>query len=116
MANDYYTRQGSYTIGTLARGDVVKSDFDALVTAWDTGETNIKRAIKLPNESTDFAITENAATRAGQVLGFNSLGAVELQTGVGLWKGTWTVSTSYALRDVVVDGAAAIILDPPPLA
>ena len=109
MANDYYTRQGSYTKGTLARGDVVKSDFDALVTAFDLAQTNIKRAIKLPNEGTpqtDFEFTENAASRAGKVIGFDSLGVLELQTGVGDWEGTWATATDYTLRDVVVDGAA----------
>ena len=109
MANDYYTRQGSYTKGTLARGDVVKSDFDALVTAFDLAQTNIKRAIKLPNEGspqTDFEFTENAASRAGKVIGFDSLGVLELQTGVGDWEGTWATATAYTLRDVVVDGAA----------
>lgn len=109
MANDYYSRQGSYTKGTLARGDVVKSDFDALVTAWDAGETNIKRSLKLPNEGspqTDWQITANAATRANNVIGFDSNGDLELQTGVGSWEGTWATSTAYALRDVVVDGAA----------
>jgi len=109
MANDYYTRQGSYTKGTLARGDVVKGDFDALVTAWDSGQTNHKRALKLPDEGspqTDFAITANAATRATKAIGFDSLGAIELQAGVGSWEGTWATSTAYTLRDVVVDGAA----------
>lgn len=109
MANDYYTRQGSYTRGTLARGDVVKSDYDALVTAWDLGETNIKRALKLPEEGspqTDWKITENATNRANNVIGFDSNGDLELQTGVGSWEGTWATSTAYALRDVVVDGAA----------
>ena len=114
MANDYYTRQGSYTKGTLARGDVVKSDFDALVTAWDSGETNIKRALKLPNEGTpqtDWQITENATNRAGKALGFDTSGDLELQTGVGNWEGTWATSTAYALRDVVVDGAAGANTD-----
>ena len=109
MANDYYTRQGSYTKGTLARGDVVKTDFDALVTAWDSGQTNHKRALKMPDEGspqTDFAITANAATRATKVIGFDALGAIELQTGAGNWEGTWATSTAYVLRDVVVDGAA----------
>ena len=114
MANDYYTRQGSYTQGTLARGDVVKSDFDGLVTAWDTGQTNLKRALKLPDEGspqTDFAITANAATRATKALGFDSSGALELQSGVGSWEGTWATSTAYTLRDVVVDGAAGANTD-----
>ena len=114
MANDYYTRQGSYTQGTIARGDVVKSDFDALVTAWDTGQTNLKRALKLPDEGspqTDFAITANAATRATKALGFDSAGALELQAGVGSWEGTWATSTAYTLRDVVVDGAAGANTD-----
>ncbi len=111
MANDYYTRQGSYTKGTLARGDVVKSDFDALVTAWDTGQTNIKRAIKLPDESTDFEFTENAAARASKAIGFDSSGDLELQTGVGSWEGTWATTTAYELRDVVVDGAAGASTD-----
>jgi hypothetical protein len=109
MANDYYTRQGSYTKGTLARGDVVKSDFDALVTAFDLAQTNIKRAIKLPDEGspqTDFEFTENAASRANKVIGFDSSGDLELQTGVGNWEGTWATSTAYQLRDVVVDGSA----------
>lgn len=109
MANSYYARQGSYTKGTLARGDVVKSDFDALVTAWDSGEVNIRRALKLPNEGTpqtDWAITANAATRANNVIGFDANGDLELQTGVGAWEGTWATSTDYQLRDVVVDGAA----------
>ena len=114
MANDYYTRQGSYTKGTLARGDVVRSDYDALVTAWDLGETNIKRALKLPNEGTpqtDWQITENATNRAGKALGFDTSGDLELQTGVGNWEGTWATSTAYALRDVVVDGAAGANTD-----
>jgi len=114
MANSYYARQGSYTKGTLARGDVVKSDFDALVTAWDSGEVNIKRALKLPNEGTpqtDWAITANAATRANNVIGFDANGDLELQTGVGAWEGTWTTSTDYQLRDVVVDGAAGANTD-----
>lgn len=114
MANDYYTRQGSYTKGTLARGDVVKSDYDALVTAWDLGQTNIKRAIKLPNEGspqTDWAITENASNRIGKVVGFDTAGALELQTGVGNWEGTWATSTAYSIRDVVVDGAAGASTD-----
>ena len=109
MANDYYTRQGSYTKGTLARGDVVQTDFDALVTAWDTGQINHKRALKLPEEGspqTDFTITANAATRATKAIGFDALGAIELQTGAGNWEGTWATSTAYVLRDVVVDGAA----------
>ena len=114
MANDYYTRQGSYTKGTLARGDVVRSDYDALVTAFDLAQTNIKRAIKLPNEGspqTDFAITDNAANRATKAIGFDSLGALELQTGVGNWEGTWATATDYELRDVVVDGAAGANTD-----
>ena len=114
MANDYYTRQGSYTKGTLARGDVVKSDYDALVTAWDLGETNIKRALKLPEEGspqTDWKITENATNRAGKVIGFDSSGDMELQTGVGNWEGTWATSYAYSLRDVVVDGAAGASTD-----
>lgn len=114
MANSYYTRQGSYTKGTLARGDVVKSDYDALVTAWDLGETNIKRALKLPNEGspqTDWQITENATNRAGKAIGFDTSGNLELQTGVGDWKGTWATSYAYSLRDVVVDGAAGASTD-----
>ena len=114
MANDYYTRQGSYTKGTLARGDVVKSDYDALVTAWDLGETNIKRALKLPEEGspqTDWKITENATNRSGKAIGFDSSGDLELQTGVGNWEGTWATATAYSLRDVVVDGAAGASTD-----
>jgi len=114
MANDYYTRQGSYTKGTLARGDVVKSDYDALVTAWDLGQTNIKRALKLPEEGspqTDWKITENATNRSGKVIGFDSSGDLELQTGVGNWEGTWATATAYSLRDVVVDGAAGASTD-----
>tara|TARA_R110002051_G_scaffold9652_2_gene37466 strand:+ start:29837 stop:31714 length:1878 start_codon:yes stop_codon:yes gene_type:complete len=114
MANDYYTRQGSYTKGTLARGDVVKSDYDALVTAWDLGQTNIKRAIKLPNEGTpqtDWAITDTPTNRIGKVIGFDTAGDLELQTGVGNWEGTWATSTAYSIRDVVVDGAAGASTD-----
>lgn len=114
MANDYYTRQGSYTKGTLARGDVVKSDYDALVTAWDLGQTNIKRALKLPEEGTpqtDWAVTDNATNRIGKVIGFDTAGDLELQTGVGNWEGTWATSTAYSIRDVVVDGAAGASTD-----
>lgn len=114
MANDYYTRIGSYLKGSLARGDVVKSDYDALVTAWDLGQTNIKRAIKLPNEGTpqtDWAITDNATNRIGKVIGFDTAGNLELQTGVGNWEGTWATSTAYSIRDVVVDGAAGANTD-----
>lgn len=105
MANPYFSRQGSYTKGTLARGDIVKADFDAIVTGFDSIELPIKSSLKLRNDE-DVQFTQTNAERALHVVAFSATGTPELQKSVGLWKGTWTTATAYNIRDVVVDGAA----------
>ena len=104
MANPYFSRQGSYTKGTLARGDIVKADFDAIVTGFDSIELPIKSSLKLRNDE-DVQFTQTNAERALHVVGFSATGTPELQKSIGLWKGTWATSTAYNIRDVVVDGA-----------
>jgi len=105
MANSYYSRQGSYTKGTLARGDIVKADFDAIVTGFDSIEIPIKSSLKLRDDE-DVQFTQTNAERALHVVGFSATGVPELQKSVGLWKGTWATATAYNIRDVIVDGAA----------
>ena len=105
MANAFYQRQGSYTKGTLARGEIVKSDFDALVTAFDTVEVPITSALKL-RSGEDITFNQTDAERALHVVGFSATGVPELQKSVGLWKGTWATATTYNIRDIIVDGAA----------
>jgi hypothetical protein len=104
MANSYFARQGSYTKGTLARGDIVKADFDALVTAFDSIELPIKSSLKLRNDE-DVQFAQTDAERALHVVGFSATGTPELQKSIGLWKGTWVTATAYNIRDVIVDGA-----------
>ena len=105
MANSYYSRQGSYTKGTLARGDIVKADFDAIVTGFDSIEIPIKSSLKL-RDGEDFQFTQTDAERALHVVAFSATGTPELQKSIGLWKGTWATATAYNIRDIIVDGAA----------
>jgi hypothetical protein len=107
MSNAFYSRQGSYTKGTLARGEIVKSDFDALVTAFDTVEVPITSALKL-RSGEDITFNQTDAERALHVVGFSSTGVPELQKSIGLWKGTWATTTTYNIRDIIVDGAAGV--------
>jgi hypothetical protein len=107
MANVHYTRQGSYTKGTLARGDIVKADFDAIVTGFDSIEIPVKSSLKLRDDE-DVQFTQTDAERALHVVAFSATGVPELQKSIGLWKSTWATATAYNIRDLIVDGAAGV--------
>ncbi len=56
------------------------------------------------NSITTPEFTDNAATRAGKVLGFSADGQqLEATTPIGNTKGDWAASTAYVVRDIVKD-------------
>lgn len=47
-----------------------------------------------------------SAIRAGKLLAFALDGTPTAQQSIGTWRGTWATATSYAVGDLVIDGAA----------
>jgi len=65
----------------------------------------LDRTIKLSktNTITSTEFTENATSRASKVFAFNTSGEIDLTTEIGVNKGNWAASTTYAVRDIVKD-------------
>jgi hypothetical protein len=84
--SDFYTRSSSFEKGTLARGDVVESELDAI----DTGFAQVDAEIPFRFTAQDMAavneFAEDAAGRASTVLAFDSNGDPSLLTVTPLFR------------------------------
>lgn len=107
MPNNYYTNPATFIQGDIIRPADVDAEFNALESALDAVEADTNRAITVPTGET-MEITENPASRANQVIGFDENGALQLQAGAGIFRGDWTTATLYGLRDIVADAAGAL--------
>lgn len=103
MANNFFNNSRLLKPGKLARADEVENKFDAVGVGFDDVQVETNRAIKLASGSHE--IPDTPATRANQIIGFDASGALQLQPGVGRYRGDWATATAYALRDVVKDAA-----------
>lgn len=104
MANQYYGRTFAFAERTKARGEEVREEFDSLVSGMDGVENDTNRSIKMP-DGMSIELPSIVADRSLMVIGFDVAGNVELQAGVGAWKGDWVTATDYKIRDIMVDSA-----------
>ena len=68
-------------------------------------QEEIDRSIKLSrtNTMTSTEFTVDAATRANKILAFDSSGEIAVTQELGTFRGNWSASTSYQVRDLVKD-------------
>lgn len=104
MANNFYNNARTLQPGQTARSDAVEDKFDEVAVGFDTVSVETRRAIKLPDGSRE--IVEAPANRANQVIGFDAEGNLQIQPGVGNWRGDWATSQAYKIRDIVRDGVS----------
>ena len=52
---------------------------------------------------TDPTFTEDATARANKVFAFDASGNIDITQEIGVYKGNWAASTTYAVRDLVKD-------------
>ncbi len=109
MANQYYGRTFAFADGTKASGSEVKSELDSIASGMDSVDTDIARSIKMPSGTQELPAI--AADRSLTVIGFDSSGNMEVQSGVGAFKGDWAVGQTYKVRDIIIDAAGAVKLD-----
>ncbi len=78
---------------------------DKLVRMVQQHEEELDRSIKLSrtNTMTSTEFTTSSTDRASKVLAFDSSGELSVTTELGTFKGNWSASTAYALRDIVKD-------------
>lgn len=78
---------------------------DKLVRMVQQHEEELDRSIKLSrtNTMTSTEFTTSSTDRASKVLAFDSSGELSVTTELGTFRGNWSASTAYALRDIVKD-------------
>ncbi len=78
---------------------------DKLVRMVQQHEEELDRSIKLSrtNTMTSTEFTTSSTDRASKVLAFDSSGELSVTTELGTFRGNWSASTAYVLRDIVKD-------------
>ena len=88
---------------------LVEQQFDSLTMIVQQQQEILDRTLRYPIGDTSGLEAEMAAsvTRANKYLGFDSTGAVLLDTLIGNYRGSWGTSTAYVVNDVVSTGSPA---------
>ena len=85
--------------------EVINDALDKSAILHQQQQTELDRSIRfsLTNTIGSLEITENAAARANRVLGFDNLGEFNVVQELGTYRGNWTASRDYVVRDLVKD-------------
>mgnify|MGYP003136104452 FL=1 len=85
--------------------EVINDALDKAVILHQQQQEKLDRSISfsLTNTIGSLEITENATTRANKVLGFDNLGEFNVVQELGTYRGNWTASRAYVVRDLVKD-------------
>ena len=85
--------------------EVINDALDKAIIIHQQQQTELDRSIRfsLTNTIGSLEITENAAARANKVLGFDNSGEFNVVQELGVYRGNWAASTTYAVRDFVKD-------------
>ena len=85
--------------------EVINDALDKSAILHQQQQTELDRSIRfsLTNTIGSLEITENAAARANKVLGFDNLGEFNVVQELGTYRGNWTASRDYVVRDLVKD-------------
>lgn len=109
MANRFFTHIATLDAGQTARANQVNAQLDSIDSGFEAAANELNRCFRFtdgtPAEA-DFQLSENAAARAGKVLGFDSSGDPSLLSGTFTFRGAWQTATQYSVNDVVVGPAA----------
>lgn len=102
----YFTYATDLIPGSLARSDVVDTNFQSVQVGFEAVEADVFRTIRLtdgaaPAEA-DFQIATSAAARANKVLGFDATGKPAVVSDVGSWEGAWETATAYLAKSIVI--------------
>lgn len=95
--------------------DIHEAALDKLTFLLQQIEELVDRGIRFDESVSDIGvltISGDAATRANQVVAFDATGSdIELQPGVGRFRGDWATPVNYAVRDIIIDAAGAVGLN-----
>ena len=85
--------------------DTIETAHDKSIAISQELQEQIDRSIKISrtNTMTSTEFTVGATDRANKVLSFDSSGELSIAQELGTFKGDWSASTSYAVRDIVKD-------------
>ena len=85
--------------------EVINDALDKAIILHQQQQTELDRGIRfsLTNTIGSLEITENAATRANKVLGFDDSGEFNVVQELGVYRGDWAASRLYNVRDFVKD-------------
>ena len=85
--------------------EVINDALDKAVILHQQQQEKLDRSISfsLTNTIGSLEITQNATARANKVLGFDNLGEFNVVQELGTYRGNWTASRAYVVRDLVKD-------------
>lgn len=95
-----YTEDFQGVGGQTARAEHVKSELEAIETAFTDLQVEADAALKAPDGESPSRL-DDAATRADKFLRFDANGDPEAVTAAMEWKGDWAASTGYLIGEVV---------------
>lgn len=105
MASRFWTFVTNMAAGQTARAEQVNGQLSAIEGALALVATEMNRAVRFTDGSpaeADFQLAQTPAQRSNLLLGFNAAGtAVELKSGVFVWRGDWVATTLYNVNDMV---------------
>jgi len=86
--------------------DTLETNLDRLTYITQEIDEEAARSIKFATTVTDVGtveVTEDAATRANKVFGFDASGGLIATHEIGVVRGNWAASTAYTVRDIIKD-------------
>jgi len=85
--------------------DTIEDAHDKVVAITQELQEQIDRSIKLSrtNTMTSTEFTVDASSRANKILAFDSAGEIAVTQELGTFRGDWSASTAYEVRDLVKD-------------
>nr|BAR33707.1 putative tail fiber [uncultured Mediterranean phage uvMED] len=85
--------------------DTLETAHDKVMSVAQEVQEEVDRSLKLSrtNTMTSTEFTVGATDRANKILAFDSSGEIAVTQELGTFKGNWSASTTYAVRDIVKD-------------
>ena len=85
--------------------DTLEDALDKLTSINQELQEEVDRSIKISrtNTMTSTEFTVDATNRANKLLAFDSAGEIQVAQEIGTFRGNWSASTSYQVRDLVKD-------------
>jgi len=88
--------------------EVVEAQYDKLVMMVQQLQEQADRTIRFSTTVSDAGgveITDTISERSGKVLAYDANGDLSVANELGDWQGNWSTTTTYAVRDLVLDAA-----------